>query len=444
MPDDKTDPRAIAVPASRLTRMAQLGGLATRIAGNMAAGGAAQLVRGQRPSLSGLLLTPANARKVADQLARMRGAAMKMGQLLSMDAGEVLPPELAEILSRLRSDAHPMPGPQLKAVLTEAWGPDWLRRFQKFDVRPLAAASIGQVHRALTRDGRDLAIKVQYPGVRRSIDSDVDNVASLLRLSGLVPAGIDLGPMLAEAKRQLHEEADYAREGRCLSQFGSLLAGDPGFRVPRLHADLTGPRVLAMDHVAGHPVEDLVSAPQTLRDEVMTRLLTLMFRELFEFRLMQTDPNFANYRYALEQGALGGQVILLDFGATRAFPDDLTQLYRRLLRAGLAGDRAEVRAAAVAIGFLAESTPARLEQSMLEMFDLAMQPLRAPGVFDFGSSDLALQLRDASLSLSIDRAHLKLPPVDTLFVQRKFGGMYLLASRLKARIDLQALVVPHV
>ena len=441
MPDDKTDPRTIAVPASRLTRMAQLGGLATRIAGNMAAGGAAQLVRGQRPSLSGLLLTPANARKVADQLARMRGAAMKMGQLLSMDAGEVLPPELAKILSRLRSDAHPMPGPQLKAVLTEAWGPDWLRRFQKFDVRPLAAASIGQVHRALTRDGRDLAIKVQYPGVRRSIDSDVDNVASLLRLSGLVPAGIDLGPMLAEAKRQLHEEADYAREGRCLSQFGSLLAGDPGFRVPRLHADLTGPRVLAMDHVAGHPVEDLVSAPQTLRDEVMTRLLTLMFRELFEFRLMQTDPNFANYRYAPEHG---GQVILLDFGATRAFPDDLTQLYRRLLRAGLAGDRAEVRAAAVAIGCLAESTPARLEQSMLEMFDLAMQPLRAPGVFDFGSSDLALQLRDASLSLSIDRAHLKLPPVDTLFVQRKFGGMYLLASRLKARIDLQALIVPHV
>jgi len=372
---------------------------------------------------------------------------MKMGQLLSMDAGEMLPPELSEILSRLRADAHPMPGPQLKAVLTDAWGPDWLRRFRKFDVRPLAAASIGQVHRALTRDGRDLAIKVQYPGVRRSIDSDVDNVASLLRLSGLVPAGIDLSPMLAEAKRQLHEEADYDRVGRCLSQFGALLADQPAFRVPMLHADLTTPSVLAMDFVAGHPVEDLANAPQTERDRVMTLLLTPMFRELFDFRLMQTDPNFANYRYApaMGQGAgqTGGKVILLDFGATRAFPEDLTNLYRTLLRAGLAGDRAGIRTAAVALGFLAEAMPDRLERALLEMFELAMQPLRALGVFDFGTSDLALRLRDASLSMPDDRAHVTLPPVDTLFVQRKFGGMYLLASRLKARVDLQALIAPH-
>jgi predicted unusual protein kinase regulating ubiquinone biosynthesis (AarF/ABC1/UbiB family) len=439
MPHRKTETKSRAVPASRLSRLAQLGGLASRIAGSMAAEGALQLARGQRPSMGELLLTPANARKVADRLAQMRGAAMKMGQLLSMDAGEVLPPELAQILARLRADAHPMPAPQLKRVLTEAWGPDWLRRFARFDVRPLAAASIGQVHRAETRDGRDLAIKVQYPGVRRSIDSDVDNVGALLRLSGLLPRGLDLAPMLAEAKRQLHEEADYAREGACLAQFGALLADRPEFVVPALHADLTTPGVLAMDHVAGQPVEALVDAPQTERDRVMTLLVGLTFRELFEFRLMQTDPNFANYRH----DPATGRVILLDFGATRAFSADLAACYRRMLRAGVANDAAGIRAAAREIGFLSDALPPALDQALLGMIAMALEPLRRPGPFDFGASDLVARMRDASLALAEWRDRLPVPPMDALFLQRKFGGIYLLGSRLGARIDLGSLVAPH-
>jgi predicted unusual protein kinase regulating ubiquinone biosynthesis (AarF/ABC1/UbiB family) len=439
MPPDRPDPKTVAVPASRLSRLAHLGGLASRIAGTVAAGGAAQLARGQRPRLEDLLLTPANARRVADQLAQMRGAAMKMGQLLSMDGGEMLPPELTQILARLRADADPMPGAQVKQVLTAAWGADWLRRFQRFDVRPLAAASIGQVHRAITRDGRDLAIKVQYPGVRRSIDSDVDNVAALLRLSGLVPRGLDLGPMLAEAKRQLHDEADYAREGRNLARFGTLLADRPAFVVPALHADLTMQGVLAMSFVEGGPVEDLTNAPQVERNRVMARLIDLTFRELFEFHLMQTDPNFANYRYA----SATGRVILLDFGATRVLPADLVARYRDLLRAGLSGDRGRMRDAAIRMGFLGGDAPARMEQGMLAMFDMAMGPLRQGGVFDFGTSDLAVRLRDAGLALADDRAHVVIPPMDTLFVQRKFGGIFLLANRLKAQVDLGALIAPH-
>ncbi|MCB6178556.1 AarF/ABC1/UbiB kinase family protein [Rhodobacter sp. Har01] len=439
MPHRKIVTKAIAVPASRLSRLARLGGLASSIAGSVAAEGARQLARGQRPRMGDLLLTPANARKVADQLAHMRGAAMKMGQLISMDAGDMLPPELAQILARLRADAHHMPGPQLKKVLAEAWGPDWLRRFQKFDVHPLAAASIGQVHRARTKDGRDLAIKVQYPGVRRSIDSDVDNVASLMRISGLVPKGVDIAPMLAEAKRQLHEEADYEREGRCLSQFGALLADRPEYLVPRLHPDLTTQSVLAMDHVEGRPIDDLDGAPQAERNRVLTLLIDLLFRELFEFRLMQTDPNFANYRYA----PATGQVILLDFGATRAFPDDFADLYRRLLRAGLAGDRDGVRAAAMEIGFLAEGTPERLERAMLEMFEMSLEPLRTDGAFDFGATDLALRMRESGMAMAEDREHFQIPPMDTLFLQRKFGGIYMLATRMKAQVNLRALIEPH-
>ena len=177
--------------------MARMGTLATGLAGGMLAEGARQWAQGKRPSARDLLLTPANARRVADQLAQLRGAAMKVGQLLSMDAGELLPPELGEILARLRSDAKPMPIGQMDDVLTAAWGAGWDARFAQFGFTPIAAASIGQVHRATTKDGRQLAIKVQYPGIRQSIASDVDNVGTLLRVSGLLPAHLDVAPLLA-------------------------------------------------------------------------------------------------------------------------------------------------------------------------------------------------------------------------------------------------------
>ena len=119
-----------------------------------------------------------------------------------------------------------MPPAQLKQVLTDSYGPDFRTLFRSFDTRPLAAASIGQVHRALAPDGRALAVKLQYPGVRDAIDSDLDNVAALIRWSGLWPRELDIAPLLAEARRQLHEEADYAREGAALARFGTLLADD--------------------------------------------------------------------------------------------------------------------------------------------------------------------------------------------------------------------------
>jgi len=432
--------KALSVPSSRLSRLSRLGGLASSIAGNVAADAARRLARGERPRMEDLLLTPANARKLADELARMRGAAMKVGQLISMDAGDMLPPELADILARLRAEAHHMPWVQLRRVLTQAWGPDWRRQFAEFDAHPIAAASIGQVHRARSLDGRDLAIKVQYPGVRASIDSDVDNVAALIRIAGLFPKSVDIAPMLAEAKRQLHEEADYECEGRRLAEFGALLADRPEFTAPEFFTDLTRRNVLAMGFVTGGPIDDLATAPQAERDRVMTLLIGLLFRELFEFRLMQTDPNFANYRYAADTG----RVILLDFGATRAFTDDFVALYRTLLRCGMQQDRAGLRAAATQIGFLAPGAPAELEQALLDMLDLSIAPLRQNAPFDFGASDLAARLRDAGMALAAHRHHFTLPPMDTLFLQRKFGGIYLLATRMRARVALRELVAPHV
>jgi predicted unusual protein kinase regulating ubiquinone biosynthesis (AarF/ABC1/UbiB family) len=439
MTDDRHS-RGRAVPSGRLSRLGVFGRLAGGVAGGVLAEGARRLADGQRPHLRDLLLTPGNVGRVADQLSHLRGAAMKLGQMISMDAGDFLPTELSQILARLRDRAHHMPPAQLQQVLALAWGKDWRRRFARFDAGPMAAASIGQVHRARTHDGCDLAIKVQYPGVRESIDADVDNVATLLRVSGVLPKTLDIAPLLAEAKRQLHEEADYVREGDQLVRFGALLADDPAYVVPALEREFSGKSVLAMSFLEGVPIETLADADQPLRDAAMASLIALVLRELFEFGLMQTDPNFANYRYQPATGKL----VLLDFGATRSVAASTADGYRRLLRAGLSGNRDAVRDAAIAVGFLGEAAVIRHRVLIDRMIDVILVELNRAGPFDFGDRAFVGVLREQGMAMAADRDTWHVPPIDTLFVQRKISGTALLAARLNARVDVRTMVASAV
>ena len=397
--------------------------------------GARRMARGERPQLSDLVLTPANAMRVTEQLSRLRGAAMKLGQMLSLDAGDMLPAELTAILARLRDSAHHMPPAQLQKVLAAQWGADWRRRFVHFDPRPLAAASIGQVHRARLPDGRELAIKVQYPGVAESIDADVDNVATLLRLSNLLPASLDIAPLLAQAKHQLHEEADYVREAAQMRRYRDLLASDPRFVVPSPVEDLTTTRVLAMDFVGGRPIDTLAEAPQDQRDAMLAALLDLVLHELFVFGFMQTDPNFANYRWQPDSGAL----VLLDFGAARPVPGETAAAYRKVVEAGLAQDAQALRAAILDVGFV---SPTLLERHGLRidaMIAVLMAHLSRPGPLDFSDRAFVEELRMIGRPIVEDREAWHVPPVQTLLVQRKVSGTALLAVRMKARVPIRDL-----
>ena len=436
MTTDDPMPRSGAVPTGRLTRLLHMSGIAGGVAGGIVAGGLRQLASGQRPDLPGLMLTPANALRITQGLSHMRGAALKLGQMLSMDTGLVLPPEMTRILATLRDDAKHMPPKQLQTVLNAEWGTGWRARFSRFDVRPFAAASIGQVHRAQTTDGRDLAIKVQYPGVRASIDSDIDNMASFLRLPGLTPSGMDLKPLLQEAKRQLHDEADYTTEAAHLAQFGTLLAGSDAFSVPALHPDLSTGQVLAMTFMPSQPIDSLTDATQAVRDHTATRLIDLVLRELFEFHAMQTDPNLANYRH----DPATGKIVLLDFGAVRTFGPETSASFRALLNAGLNADPTATRAAMLDIGYFGPQTAARHQDLILAMLDIAMIPLRSDEVFDFATTDLLERLRQMGMAIGTDRDLLHVPPAQTLFLHRKIGGMYLLATKLKARVALRDLL----
>ena len=433
----KEDPkRSAAVPTGRSSRLFHMGGVVAAIAGGVVAGGLRQLASGQRPDLPNLLLTPSNALRLTSGLSHLRGAALKLGQMLSMDTGLVLSPQISQIFASLRDDAKPMPPKQLQTVLNAQWGPGWLKQFRRFDVRPFAAASIGQVHRAQTLDGQDLAIKVQYPGVRDSIDSDVDNIATLMRLPGLVPSGMDLQPLLAEAKRQLHAEADYQAEANHLAQFGSLLAGSDMFLVPDLHPALCTSKVLAMRYVDSAPLDSLTHAPQALRDKVAAALIDLVLREIFVFGAMQTDPNWANYRYCPPSG----RIVLLDFGAVQTIAPSLAADFRALAQVALDGEPKATRDAMLRIGYFGPTTAPHHQTLIQSMFDLAMGPLRQATPFDFGQSDVLEHLRDMGLAIGSDRDLAHVPPAATLFLHRKIGGMYLMAAKLRARVALRPMV----
>lgn len=427
------------VPSSRLSRLSRFGRLAGGIAGGVMAEGVRRLASGERPRINDLLLTPGNAMRLADQLSHLRGAAMKLGQMISMDAGDILPPEFTQILARLRDQAHHMTGRQLEAVLTSEWGAQWRQRLSGFQGTPIAAASIGQVHRGRLPDGREIAIKIQYPGIARSIDADVDNVATLLRVSGLLPRGLDIAPLLDAAKRQLHEEADYLREASMMERYGDLLGNDPAYLVPRPIGALTTARILAMDFIEGEPIEALVAAPQATRDAAAAALVQLVLRELFEWGVMQTDPNFANYRWQEATGKL----VLLDFGAARDVPSGTSAGYHALLMAGIDADRDAVRRAAVDAGFIGSAAAAKHRAVVDAMIDVILAELDKPGPFDFGDRAFLGVLREQAATLAADRATWHLPPTDTLFVQRKVSGTALLAAKLKAHVDIRAMIATY-
>ncbi|HHF3073088.1 AarF/ABC1/UbiB kinase family protein [Vibrio diabolicus] len=428
-----------SLPTHRISRFSKFASLATRVAGNVIAEGTKQIAKGNKPKAKDLLLTPQNIARLTDQLAHLRGAAMKLGQMLSMDAGDVLEPELADILSRLRSNADPMPAKQLNGVMESSLGTSWKAEFLSFNFKPIASASIGQVHQAYSDAGDNLAVKVQYPGIRKSIDSDVDNVGTLLKVVGLIPESVDYKGLLEEAKKQLHDEADYTREAQFAIRYHDALKEHPHFVVPKIHTESCSDSVLSMEFIDGVPIEHIEHYDQSTRDFVMHSLLELLFRELFEFKMVQTDPNFANYLYIESTRQIG----LLDFGATREYSERFSAGYRQAFASVMNNDEQGLNDALEQIGFFSQTILPDQRQAILDLVKMACEPMLVDEPYDFKASGLAQKLREAGTILSMEQEYWHTPPADALFLHRKIGGMYLLAARIGAKVNIRQLVQPY-
>ncbi len=432
-PDPPHRPSA-PVPQGRARRFMHFGRAVGELAAGAAAEGFSRLARGERLELSNVMLTPSNARRLTERLSQMRGAVMKVGQLMSMDGRGVLPPEFADLMAKLRDRAHTMPATQLAEVLEQEWGAGWHQRFRRFSFEPVAAASIGQVHRAETRDGRVLALKIQYPGVRRSIDSDIANLALLGRTPGLVPPAVDFAAVLERVRQQLHHETDYRAEARATTEYRRRLGDDPVFTVPQVHDDFSSDRILATDFASGLPIDRLTEPghPQAQRQHAAHALSRLAVHEFFRMRLVQTDPNFANYLF----DPASGRITLLDFGATEEVTPMRVEHLRELGRALRDKDEPRLVAASLAAGFIDASDPPAQARGMVQMMLTAGEPLQQRGPYDFGASNLFARTFEQGRAQFFGDGFARTPPPDLMFFQRKFVGSFMLCSRLDARLDL--------
>lgn len=425
----------LAVPSGRLSRFLQLG----RAASSMMASGALETVRrlprGAADGRPHVLLTRESAKALAERLSRLRGAAMKVGQMLSLEGDNLLPKEFAEALEVLRSSAHRMPDQQVREMLRAEYGEDYLFRFRHLDFSPMAAASIGQIHRATTHQGEHIVLKIQYPGVRESIDSDVDNLRSLVGLARLVPKGVDIEIFVSALKAELRREVDYLRELEQLRAYRELVLSDARIRVPQPYAEHTTGRILAIEEMRAIPLLTWSQEePQAERDRMGALLFELLLSELFRFGLSQTDPNPANYQVEPETGRL----VLLDFGATRSVDPGVRHLYREAFLGLMDRDRGRLREVVVALGVHNADLPEATEL----IIDLAMEAAEAfdTDLYDFGATDIQKRFNVRAPEMRRFQGRLGAPPPEYVFFQRKLTGTFLLCRNLAASVPCRALV----
>ena len=420
-----------------------------------------------------VFLTEANAERLAVALCRMRGAALKLGQMLSIQDESVVPPAIAKALERVREGADVMPAAQLLETIERHLGKNWRAQngllrdggdveVVEFDPEPMAAASIGQVHRATVRrrvpmgnqsedtfETVDVCMKIQYPGVARSIHSDIDNLVRMISMTDLLPKGLYVEHAVATAKEELTLECDYAYELASTDRMRALLHDDPAWKAPMTVPELSCKGVLTTTFAPGMAIDKVATLDQGTRDYVATELLRGTLRELFEFRFMQSDPNFANFLFCQESS----QLTMIDFGAAKEYPKQFVDDYLKMVVACAEKDRDGVVESSIKLGFLTGDEAQVLIDAHVEAgFQVGRPFQKSSDTSDSGQSASTHNLYDFSVNRDMTRRvaglgkvmlkhRLTPPPAEAYSLHRKLSGSFLACMRLNAKVPARKLLM---
>lgn len=427
--------RKTALPHTLFSRSRELLGLAAKIGGKEI-GQRINTLAASNESVLKLKTQIEQGKLLVESLGKLKGAAMKVGQLLSIEAADFLPKEVVQALRSLQNEAPPLPFDEIEKILRKEWGEARWNDLESIDREPLAAASIGQVHRARWR-GQDLALKIQYPGVAESIDTDLvllRKVSSLFLALSRRP--IDTRELFNELSRVLKQEVNYTQEADAVEEYAKLIeTHETSFVIPKICRDLVSPRVLAMSFESGVPFGKWIesSPPESERLKVAKSMLDLYSFEFFDLGLVQSDPNFANFLYRAETQ----QVVLLDFGATRRYTPEFRAEYRQLLRDIRDGAHEAILSRAFSMELIQKRESEECQEAFLKMLEVSIAPFDPTlQPFDFASVNYAELVRDCTLDFT-RQVRYSAPPHQLIFLHRKLGGIFNMLKALKVSVDLR-------
>ena len=377
-------------------------------------------------------LNERNADLLQKSFRKMRGAALKIGQVMSTSEDSVMPPVIRDAMEKARSSADIMPVKQVVRIFEKTYGPEWQKKFKEINLYPFAAASIGQVHEAILHDGTRVALKIQYTGVANSIDSDLDNFKLLIDVLGVFPRGLFLEEAIKVTREELHNECDYEREATYQTKYrNSCIVSPQKFYTPKVIDDMSTKEILVTEFVDGVEIDTLGDLSQEVRNRVGALMLELCFRELFEWKVMQTDPNPANYLYDLEKQRIN----LLDFGAGRDFDTEFLDKYIEIIHGAYTTDREKIMKNSLSAEFLTGEENKLMMNTHYEGVMIVGEPFRtshSDALYDFGTADFTEKVTKLLPTLSKHR--LKAPPTQIYSLHKKVVGTYLTCIKLKSKV----------
>jgi predicted unusual protein kinase regulating ubiquinone biosynthesis (AarF/ABC1/UbiB family) len=446
---DDPSPEARKLPTGRMARTARVGGLVggqgLRWAGMRTAN---RLRSPERAAAAQSERTSALVRQLVEQLGQMRGAAMKVGQMISMiefdGPAEAEQDELRQRLAALRDDIPPMRFADLEKLIRRELGGSLDRVFADFDERAFAAASIGQVHRATTIDGDDVVVKIQYPGVAEAVETDLRNATLLLPLVKRLAPGLDASALLAELRERIGEELDYELEAQNQRRIERLMRGHPFLRVPRVRLDLSTRRVLVSEYVEGERFEAVRRAGEAERDRYGEIVFRFFFGLLYRDGIALGDPHPGNYLLCPD-----GRVCFLDFGLLRDVDPAGVAAERAIAGAVRDRDAATLKAALIEGGYLpAERADAVDGDLALVLMRMATRWYAVPGTRrlspDHDRRGQARQDRDDEQRQEFRSQvnQFTLPP-HSLLIRRMHGVVAIVLQQLQARADWGAIAAEY-